>query len=258
MTPTIKIDYRNFQRELRNLSERKRGGVAGVLKQQARLLTGDLLKFTPPFDPKSPIASSFNSQRKMGENAVKRDVERGQKDIRELDMIANGSPRIKKLLRKRDLQGLENVLRRSGFRNANVFSEATVARHNSMRTRYGIIRRSQQNFVLNGRSIKTVEREKLKGVGKAKAGWKPAATRFGPKIPAWISRHGGQGSYTDRSMDNFRPYIEVVNSVPHIQSAAQTLRIVQRAIDNRVRNMQKELGNLMEREARRASARMAA
>lgn len=258
MTPTIKIDYRNFQREIRALSERKRGGVAAVLKQQARLLTGDLLKFTPPFDPKSPISASFNSQRKMGEAAVKRDVERGQKDIRDLDMIANGSPRIKALMRKRDLQGLENVLRRSGFRNAQVFSEATLARHNSLRNRYGIIRRSQQNFVLNGRSIKSVEREKLKGVGKAKAGWKPAATRFGPKIPAWISRHGGAGSYTDRSTDNFRPYIEVVNSVPHLQTSAQRLRIVQRAIDNRTRNMRKELENLIERESRRATARMAA
>lgn len=258
MIPTIKIDYRKFQREIRELSERKRGGAAAVLKQQARLLTGDLLKYTPPFDPKSPVSASFNSQRKAGEAAVKRDVERGQKDIRSLDMIANGDKRIKALVRKRNLAALETILRRSGFRNAQVFSEATLARHNSMRTRYGVIRSHRQNFVMNGRSIKTVERTKLKGVGKAKAGWKPAAARFGPKIPAWISRHGGEGSYTDRSLDNLRPYIEVVNSVPHLQSSAQRLRIVQRAVDNRARNMRKELENLIQRESARATARMAA
>lgn len=256
----FKVDSSKFQSALAEMQRFKRNGIGAVLRQQARLLTSDLVKFTPPFDPKSPIASSLQSQRKVGEGAVSRDVNRAQKDIRELKMFQPGTNKnFEKLLRTRNIPGLTLVLQRSGITNAKVFSEATMARHNYERNRRGIVpvRRDRNNYVLDRKAtLNQIRREKMAQVGKAKAGWKPAANKFGPRLPNWIRRHYGNGSVTDNSKANLRPYIQVTNNVPYIQSYAQVNRIVQRALDNRARNMRVNIQKLTEAAARRATSRL--
>lgn len=248
-----------FDLNLKQWNEQARNVVAitgkkagEVVRSEGKLLLQDVVRMTPPFS-KGPSTESFNVQRKTGEAAVARDIRRvmlAVDDIKMLSLIRKKEikDRLDKLIKKRDTQGVREILRKLGIPVASVIVEADPVIHERQRDRRGRIQRASGraiNVVLRGLTLKRYIREKQSHVGKAKAGWAEAAKGFGVKLPNWITRHKSPGQFKDNTHDPKMPSVTIGNLVDYIQGAGADLRIMERALGNRVRNMKVKIERIL-------------
>lgn len=231
-----------FSRQLEEIV-RVTGKEAGqVIREEGKLFVQDVAHMTPPFGS-APSTESYAKQRKVGEAAVERDIKRVFHVI-DLTKIRNEKLResLEKLIKKRDLLAVELLLRAARIPARAVIKEADPSLHEVWRDRRGRVQSSKFIWVLEGASVGRYIRSKKAHVGLAKSGWAAAAAALGVKLPGWITRHGsGQGSFVDKTNDPVAPKIVVRNGVPAAQATGAELRIVERALKNRVRNMKAKL-----------------
>ncbi len=261
--------------------------LVGALKQDAskvmvriaKNFVQDCVKFTPPFS-ETTSQESFAAQKKVGEGATGSDINAAFKPAREFEF---GSARasIQKFverdstffnlpqnegLRRRtlgyiatgDWDKLRTVFKDTHQRMDQWVENADKKLHSQVRGSGGRVKRSAKThpyWVFNEKSIAQLLRDKLANVGIAKSGWKKAAVALGLKLPRWITRHNGAGEYSAVLGTNW-PKVTVGNLVPYIQAAGAELRIIQRAIANRVRNMQREYEYVIGARLKRAGGRL--
>lgn len=212
---------------IRTLS-RIRGTTLGQeVKRNAGIITEYCAKMLPPTtgkgQNKNAIKQSWNTQKRAGEKAIKRDVAKVFQPLRSLAFLKNvqWAAAVQKMIRRRDIAGLEKFLKEKGVRN-QVIEEATVEIHNQHRNKRGRAKKSGGPYlVLKAPSIKKVEKHQIGHVGKAKAGYVPALRTLGREIPPeWVTRHSTPGFVQDRTWNPLKPSIRVSNDVGYGYSFA--------------------------------------
>ena len=88
----------------------------------------------------------------------------------------------------------------------------------------------------------------FKRMGKAKAGWLPAARKL--KLAhrhyiKFIKRHRGIGTIRMKNMKSYEPVIYVANLVQHIQSAGRERRIMAVALKHRADNIRLKIEKMV-------------
>jgi hypothetical protein len=113
-----------------------------------------------------------------------------------------------------------------------------MAVHRKYYTKRGRTRAANDRYIVSPETFTQYLEFLYAAVGKARAGWLPAATRlFTPNIPGWVLRHApGKGFFRDGRQDP-RPYIEARNVTQWSNRDDEGERIVRGAVEARVRDM---------------------
>jgi hypothetical protein len=126
---------------------------------------------------------------------------------------------LEKSLAKGNWTATAALLRARGFKSLQILPfdpslhEARRSRHGRVTGRPTLLIRESSDATLNRYIAK-----KISHVGRAKAGWLPAAVKFGSsRIPRWVARHApGEGSAVDAMRTDERGmvsgYIEAINT----------------------------------------------
>lgn len=213
-----------------------------VIRQESKLLVQDLVRLTPPFGP-APSTESYGKQREVGEHAVERDV-RNVFTVLDLDKIRNEGirERLRLLMRKGDLDGVKGVLKGCKIPVNTVLLEADAGVHEFARDRRGRVQTWKKIYVIRERGVNRYVREMKSHVGRSKAGWAAAAAALGVRLPSWITRHGTSGgSVRDQTRGN-EPKVTIVNEHG---GGGSDLRVVDRAMKNRIRNIKAKLEKIV-------------
>ena len=210
----IELDKTKFDAALRDFLKNSKKAVGQVLREQARLVVGQIAARTPPGGPNT----SGRAAKQRGEAAVAGDIGKIMVKARAKDAIKDDPAAIHKR-----------------FRN----SRGRVRREISpkIKVRAGDL----------ARLIKT----KKAMVGFLASGWRTAASKFGVKLPAWITRHTGQGSAKEKS-DAASVEVVATNSVGYADRAANMDKIVQASLDAQAGNMRRQVENYVAKAAKRA------
>ena len=253
---SLSLDTTSFDRALGLFMANSKRDVKVVLQQQAKLLVRDCAKLTPPFSKAvwgNPASESFGAQKRIGDNAVRT-------QITGLFMPAANMSDVKGGLGQKTARLLKGYLASGEFQKFKTFLDrrkvqtmfveaADVGLHSATR-RFGRVRKKAKIIVFNADTIRTLLKEKLSHVGKAKAGWKNAAARFGVSLPGWITRHSTDGDSRDDT-DKPNPSITIHNKVSYASELASDpeTRIIQRALEFRARAMLRQVENYQNKRA---------
>lgn len=218
---------RSFRKALDWIAKLQGKTKQEVVLDQGALFCRDSIALTPPFG-KTPLKEAKGDQRKVGEKAVLRDIQRA---IRGMDkMWAMRKPGIdkafKRLSRTRNTLAAEQFLKDVGFKRvAGVVDAASEDVHNSLRSPRGKVHRGlAQFFTWKAASVDRLKRLKLRAVGRAKAGWLVALTAIDAlrgkstyKPAAWVARHNNEpGSFSHMGSDDVFGII-CANQIPYAQ-----------------------------------------
>lgn len=88
-------------------------------------------------------------------------------------------------------------------------------------------------------------------VGILASGWNAAAQKLGLSLPAWITRHGSRRGRCKVFVSRTRVTITVVNAVRFIGDVKGIHRRVQHALNNRARQMDKQMDEYAVKKAAR-------
>jgi len=115
---------------------------------------------------------------------------------------------------------------------------AMMAVHQRYYTKRGRTRKVNDRYLVSPDVFAEYLKFLYTHVGRAKAGWLPAATRlFTPNIPGWVLRHApGKGFFHDNRNDA-RPSIEAINVTKWANRDDEGDRIVRGAVAARARDM---------------------
>ena len=279
MRITAMIDRVELRQNLEKLSRVMGQTFHEVVKGQARLITRDCIKRTPPFTGQKgqfkPNTEGFPKQLRAGEIAIRNDLLRVFRPANSFwsmckDKDGNKGELAKKaarLARRGDLEGLKKLNFRSPIlqkikalqrqADPNYYemtrSPATgrpYTRPNGVLVHKGTVPTWETTVgkrgVTNYGGLSKIYKAKIARIGLAKAGWLTALKRLDgtPKMSArWINRHQGRATGYLRwnvTKPAF-PVVTVANTVPHVQQAGRERRIVENAIRDRSRNLPKQI-----------------
>lgn len=210
------FDKSKFDAALREFRRHSRKALGQVLREQARGVVKQIAERTPPGGPNT----SGRAAKQRGEAAVVGDIGKIMEKGRAKDAISNA----------------EAVHKRYRNNRGRVRREI----HPKIKVRAGDL----------ARLIK-----KRKGmVGLLASGWRTAAQKFGVKLPAWITRHTGDGSASERS-DAASVEVVATNSVGYADRAANMDKIVQASLDAQAGNMRRQVEHFIAKAAKRAGFR---
>lgn len=204
MSATFKFDTSKFERALKAFAAESRKSARDVLLSQAKLFVRDVVSVTPPNkDGKiSPRA---------GVTMVRSDFKKIMRPVR----LAKNNPAVVHK-RFRDKRGRV----RADFRG------------NGGRDRRWAVSKPRLDSAL---------KKKLANVGMLASGWVAAARKLGARLPTWITRHGAKFGSVRIGLSRVGMSVRVVNSVPFVGNVTGMQRRVQWALNNRARQMDKQL-----------------
>lgn len=234
MSLTFKLHMARLSNDFEELAKATGKGAAEIVRSEGKLFVQDVVRMTPPFGG-AVSTESLNAQKKIGEEAVERDIRRAFALI-DLDKIksAPARERLRKLIRKNDLEGIKSVLKAMKFRVNQVVSEIDPQLHQSARDSRGRVRNGKRVWLTRAKGLSAYIRQIKTHVGRSKGGWVAAAQGLGLKLPAWITRHGtAGGSFTDQTKGTDKPKITIRNN----RGSGEDSNIVERAMKNRRRNI---------------------
>ena len=249
------VDTARFVASVKQLQAASGKEANVILREQAKLLVRDAAKMTPPFGD-APVTESWAAQRKIGQNAVRGDLQRmfvspNQVEERFSSKDPRFGQRLKKALQSGDIVTANIMLERARM-NAEAAIEPTAGLHRSQRDSKGHVRkRPRQFFIGNRAALAEYIANRLRFVGLAKSGWAAAASALGLTLPGWITGLGGSGGIREETGE--KASITVWNAVPYIQKTGADLRIMQRAVNNRLRNFPKQVEKTVAALARKAN-----
>jgi hypothetical protein len=259
MTPTVSLDVTRLNEDLRAFVASTGRDLARAIRDQARLLTRDLIGGTPPFGKHAfrrssndlGAGESYNEQRKIGEAAVRRDVRRVFQPFAKYAAYVGkkfNNPKLEqyllKLGRQSDTDQIQRIFKKWMW-HPKIKTTATRPDHIARRDRRGRVKRATNTFILDERSRVNYEKKAITSVGKAKAGWLEAAKALGlGGIPNWISRHNSPGLFQDATAHFANPSVTIGNLVEY--ASEMPIFVFQAALENRIRSMRIEANKIME------------
>lgn len=260
---TSSLDTTSFDHAFGLFMQNSKRDVKLVLKQQAKLLTSDCCKLTPPFSKAvfgSPASESWPTQLKIGEHAVRTQIQGLFYSIKNLDVVKNPrKPEVKAalgwMIEQGNYEAFKRYMRTELKRSEWMAERASVQAHSKFRNRLGRVRKNAAVGVFVEDSIGQLLTFKLSHVGAAKAGWQTAAQKFGVTLPRWITRHSTPGSAQDDTDNPTNPSITIQNSVSYAGALAAdpSARIIERALAFRARAMMRQVENYQNKRAQEFS-----
>jgi len=279
-----KIDTTSFQRSLNELAGLKKD-VPRIVRRVASNVVKDCVKLTPPFGG-APSSESFNTQRKIGQNAIKGDILGGRKigggsqksrgiffDIGDIEIETKTGYKISKKGGEQSFQKLF-VTKRGEVYGCEKTDYIPRAGFSDMRPRHQAARSKITGRVFTaGSSDRTIGRTRFVDrlvtstaainqylkwvygrVGGAKHGWFAAIQQLGIKgIPQWIRDQDtpkGMCSITGEGTSQVSVTFE--NTVPYIQRKGRDLQIVKEAFKSTGYRLRKEIESLLDARMRKA------
>jgi hypothetical protein len=229
--------------------------IGEAIRRQMRLLVTDLLKLTPPFGSRGARNESFGFQRKIGEQAVTRDIRRVFVSIEEIaarnTKLGAG---IQSALEKNNMavlgkgNSLPELLVKAKVADtpdhalARIIELPSDAQHNQFRDSRGRVKKRIPFPFLVKRTaaLKQYIKFDLHLVGELKGGWGVAAKRFGASAPVWISRHFS-GEVVDQTNATDNPFAIARNTVSYIGANNADIRITTNALQDRAVSMERQI-----------------
>jgi len=242
---TFEFDTKRFNKDLNQMMVVGDLSAAAVVTRAARQIVRNAFRLTPPTG-EGGLTQDIGAQRKLGEEAVRRDIAVKAfpllSKLRIIQENTDAGEWIKTLADRGDFKNASEVMKKIGFKISGIIAKPAERLHKSMRNqRSGRVRRGAlPYFVARDGSVEIFVKEKQGEVGKAKGGWLRAFTALRMPMPKWCSKHNSPGHFrgiTDKS----KPAIEFGNNVPYIQRAGRELRIIENASAYVARQMPKEL-----------------
>lgn len=242
---SFEIDTTNYKNAIREFAATVKKDSKEVLRDEMRLLVQRIIELTPPFTSRG----NNKAGKDLGEQAVKRDIEKTFYTADKLvEYIRND--RLKLLAQRYVIEGNMDGLRKifsivSRFlKEIQIENNARPDYHQSVRNRRGRVPKGVTPiFVINARSVLKYIKDTQKHVGRAKAGWNPAAEMFKVTgVPSWVKRHTEKtGSAADQLDNPFVGYIEAVNNFKSINNLDNDKSIVAAAMATRERDIKTKI-----------------
>jgi len=253
---SVSLDTTSFDQALGLFMSNSKRDIKVVLRQQAKLLTADCCKLTPPFSTAvfgNPASESFAAQKRIGDNAVKTQITGLFMPAAKLSDVKGGGERAKTLrgyIASGEFQKFKTYLDRRKVQTP-FFEAATAGLHSASRDRRGRVHSKANVIILKADTIRDLLKQKLAHVGKAKAGWRTAAQKFGLNLPSWITRHSTPGTAIDDTDNPTNPSVTIQNLVPYASDLAADPqnRIIERALAFRTRAMLRQVENYQQKRA---------
>lgn len=215
MSATLKFDTSKFEKSIKAYAAGSRKTGEQVLRDQAKLFVRDVAMVTPPNQGKFT--------QRNGVARVKGDI---AKIMRPVGLAKNDPAVVHKRFRNR----VGRVS--SDFRGRG---------------------KKDRRWAVSKPRLDAYRAKKLAKVGLLASGWVAAAMKFGARLPKWIARHGSALGQVRVSVSREGLSIRISNSVPYVGNVKGLRRQVQWALNNRARQMDKQLEDLaIKRAAKKA------
>jgi hypothetical protein len=260
----VSIDRGHWANQLRKLSAALGQTAEETIDAQAKLLVRDCVKATPPFTPGKNFSESLAQQKRVGEQAVQRDLARVFREAGGYKKLTDGrlARRIAKLVSRGDEAKAVEELRISKINVEGIERRPTKALWDKQRNKRGQVPfRKEQGFLVhdgripeflsaplsaknkpNDPILAEMLADRIATVGNAKSGWVIAAENLGLKLPRWIKRQKGAAfGIFKRNGSGTKYAVTVGNGVPYIQDTGKELGIIKWAMKNRERNIEKQI-----------------
>jgi hypothetical protein len=182
----FKYDMRGFQAGLADVLATTRRDLSDVMQTQARGLVALLLSVTPPMSGK---AKDFTDGKRRGERMVEIDVNRVLYEVKRPKVRVNPQQVID--AQRSKLDGRVRGAFRRRWESSSV----------------------KQRHAVSGLQLRQELRRRKTRVGWLASGWLPAARKLGVRVPAWISRHPGDGYGGEVFVDDRQIFVRLVNNV---------------------------------------------
>jgi len=215
MQPTITIDASKWNAQVLALSVALGKDGPEVMKDEARLLIKQVIGFTPP------------RNKKHGENAIERDINRAVKPLNDAYFESDA---LKELARTKTPDQMQAILR--GMKGWERWEVKPFEKrlHNSKKDRRGRVQGRWRVFAHAADEVLAYI-AKIKGhAGRLRAGWLPSYRMLGGKLPAWVARHAsGARGYGTMSLNPQKPVITIENHALGVREVEAKVRQALRA-----------------------------
>ena len=222
-----------------------------LIKDEAKLLVRDCIKLTPPTTGGAGILKeNLKKQEQSGKNAILRDIRRIVKDVKDLDMYKNEKVKswLNRAFKNHDWNLVLDIV--GGGDGAGMQVPEKI--HEQYRNKRGRMQRVVPKFWIKDtparKKLLTYAKKVFERVGKAKAGWLPAARRL--KLAKrhyikFISRHNGKGMVADNTKGTQNPFVIVANLEAHAQKHDRGGKIMAVALKLRTNVIYDKIEKLM-------------
>ena len=222
-----------------------------LIKDEAKLLVRDCIKLTPPTTGGAGILKeNLKKQEQSGKNAIVRDIRRIVKDVQDLDMYKNEKVKrwLNRAFKNHDWNLVLDIV--GGGDGAGMQVPDNI--HEQYRNKRGRVQRVVPKFWIKDtgkrKKLMTYASKVFERIGKAKAGWLPAARRL--KLAKrhyikFISRHSGKGMVADNTKRTQNPFVIVANMEAHAQKHDRGGKIMAVALKLRTDVIYEKIENLM-------------
>ncbi len=225
---TLKIDDRAFRMAFKQWMWKSKRTTKQCLEYQAKLLVRDVVRITPPGhwrkirddDPKWRPDRTVRivtqaEARRVGQNAVRGDIAK---------ILASGRRRSIKDSARTIHENLRN-------KRGRVFKDLRSGR--------------DRRYRVPAAELKAEIKRALDQIGLLASGWNAAAAQLGLVMPAWIARHGTKRGSIRVKISAKDSRITITNSVRFAGNVKDLRRRVNWGLNNRARQMDKQLVHLV-------------
>ena len=245
------IEMKRLQRQLETTYKATGITVQYLCNDQMQLACKDAIKFSPPWAAGKP--GTGTAQRKTGEGAAEKDIERAFARIE--DVVVFVSSNGKTMARSKKTGVVYEI-------DAALVNPNIESLHRKLRNRKGRVPRQARQALVKGKELVQYIKATSAHVGKLKASWIPALTHYASrtgasvKLPAWIRRHAGSGTYSGTISNDGKGSITATSTAPN--NIAIRPGIITWIQNNRQRQMKKYSEKRMQQIADQFNANRAA
>lgn len=255
------VDVASFESAMEGIAKETGVEMNAIMRDNSALVCADLIKYTPPIDVGTGYKGSDAAAYRLGKAAVERDIRSIVYGVKSWGRNHKGTSEL--------VGGAHLFKSESGALYA--VEDQFVSQDGAKLAAYHKARRLPSNGHVGGGAksganseykignftasrkmhvpepvLKKYIREVQSHIGKTRAGWMPAFTRFSANAltsrynpPAWVQNQPRMGSFTDSgNMDQISGDWTATNSVPWIRRTA-IVRLVTVVMDIRTKDFWK-------------------
>ena len=249
------LDTAQWEEAVQDLLRLQPQNVSKLIKDEAKLLVRDCIKLTPPTTGgKGVMSESLKRQEQAGQEAILGDLKKVIKDVTELRIYKN--PKVKKWIdrafKNHDWQLVLDIV--GGGEGAGM--QVPDNFHEKYRNKNGRVRSGGRFFIKDTKAkskLMSYASKVFKRIGKAKAGWIPAARKLKLAKRHWIkyiARHAGKGNVVMSLNKTPNPFVFVANLEAHAQKHNKSGKIMAVALKIRTQVIRDKVKKLMELQAK--------
>jgi hypothetical protein len=216
----ITVNTRELENKLYLLAKEARVSPGQVIKEEARLITQNIIQLTAP----KSLA--------QGRKAVKNDMENVVTILPHEGGLGDHWETVNRIARAGNVPALQKVL--GGWKGSPEFTTSSAPikpEHLRKRTKYGRVKSRARLFAF-ARTVNGYLRTVQKNVGWAKGAWVSALIATGGRAPNWYGKHAAVAGDVSFSW----------GENPYIHARAKSIKIPnyqQRTVDAAVRNRER-------------------